>query len=68
MRRIAAAAAAVWDFVAGDDWITAAGVVLALGLTSLIADRDAAWFVMPLAVGVLLPLSVWRRTRGRGGT
>jgi hypothetical protein len=65
VRRVRAAALGVWDFVAGDDWVTAVGVALALGLTAVIADADEAWFVMPLAVGILLPLSVWREARKR---
>jgi hypothetical protein len=62
--RIREAALGLWEFVAGDDWVTAAGVVLALGLTALISEQDAAWFVMPLAVAFLLTLSVWRVARG----
>jgi hypothetical protein len=53
----------VWDFVVGDDWLTALGVVVALGATALIAGADAAaWWVMPVAVCALLVLSV-RRAR-----
>jgi hypothetical protein len=59
------AAVGVWEFVAGDDWLTAAGVVLALGLTALISQADSAWFVMPLAVALLLTLSIWREARRR---
>jgi hypothetical protein len=51
----------VWDFVVGDDWLIALGVVVALGATALIAGADAtAWWVMPVAVGGLLVLSVAR--------
>jgi hypothetical protein len=54
----------VWDFVVGDDWITAAGVVAALGATALIAGASAAaWWVMPIAVVSLLGLSLRRATR-----
>jgi hypothetical protein len=63
MRRVRDVAAGIWEFVAGDDWMTAAGVVVALGLTGLIDDSDAAWVVMPLAVSLLLAVSIWRRTR-----
>lgn len=63
MRRVRDVAAGIWEFVAGDDWMTAAGVVVALGLTGLIDDSDAAWVVMPLAVALLLAVSIWRRTR-----
>ena len=66
MTRLRDAALGVWEFVAGDDWVTAGGVVLALGLTALISDRDAAWFVMPAAVACLLALSIWRESKKRG--
>jgi hypothetical protein len=29
----------------------------------LISDADSAWFVMPLAVVILLALSIWREAR-----
>jgi hypothetical protein len=55
----------VWDFVVGDDWRTALGVVLALGLTALVAETSVAvWWIMPLAVLVLLVLSIRRAARG----
>jgi len=55
-----------YDFVVGDDWLVAAGVVLALGLTYALARSTAsAWVVLPVAVVVLLPLSLWRAARGR---
>lgn len=63
MKRLRAFARFVWDFVVGDDWITAAGVVLGLGVTALVAKEGPAWFVTPLAVVVLLALSVWRAAR-----
>jgi hypothetical protein len=58
------ALAAVWDFVVGDDWRTAAGVVLTLGVTALIAEAGVpAWWTLPLAVVVLLALSLRRAMR-----
>jgi hypothetical protein len=64
MRPVERALAAVWGFVVGDDWRTAIGVVLALALTAAIAASDApAWWVMPLAVVVLLGLSLRRALR-----
>jgi hypothetical protein len=54
----------VWDFVVGDDWVTAAGVVLGLGITAAIAAAGiAAWWVMPVAVLALLALSLRRAAR-----
>jgi hypothetical protein len=61
--RVRAALLGVWDFVVGDDWLTAAGVVLALALTALLSERESAWYVMPIAVALLLALSIWREAR-----
>jgi hypothetical protein len=56
----------VWEFVAGDDWRTAVGVVLALALTAAVATTDiAAWWVTPLAVVALLAASLRRELRRR---
>jgi len=53
--------AGVWEFVVGDDWQTALGVVLALAVTAgLAAAGVVAWWVMPPAVLGLLALSVRR--------
>jgi hypothetical protein len=50
-----------WDFVIGDDWRIAAGVALALGASAaLAATGEPAWWVLPLAVAVLLYLSLRR--------
>ncbi len=57
--------AGVWEFVVGDDWRTALGVVLALGLTALLAEAAiSGWWLMPLAVLGLLALSIRRAARG----
>ena len=59
MRRFEAMLSAVWEFVVGDDWRTAVGVALALVLTAAIAQAGvAAWWVVPVAVVVLLALSI----------
>ena len=56
-------ARAVWEFVVGDDWVTAAGVVLALALTAAVAGAGAGgWWIMSPAVAALLALSL-RRAR-----
>ena len=53
-----------YDFVVGDDWRVAVGVVAALALTGGIAAAGLpSWWVLPVAVGVLLPLSLWRISR-----
>jgi hypothetical protein len=54
----------VWDFIVGDDWRTAVGVVSALGITALVAGAGvAAWWITPVAVLGLLALSL-RRAAG----
>jgi hypothetical protein len=66
MSRVRALAAFLWDFVVGDDWITAAGVVAALGLTALVSQAGvAAWWILPLAVVLLLWLYLWRALRAQ---
>jgi hypothetical protein len=68
VRAAASLITGVWEFVVGDDWLTAIGVVLALGLTALIAEMSiAAWWVMPPAVIGLLALSIRRAAGGRSG-
>ena len=64
MSAIRNVALAVWDFVVGDDWITAAGVAVAIAVTAVIASSGAAaWWVMPVAVLLLLVQSVSRALR-----
>ena len=64
MSRLGGLALGVWEFVVGDDWLTALGVVAAIALTALIAQTTvAAWLVMPVAVLSLLAFSVWRAVR-----
>ena len=65
MRRIRAFAHFWWDFVVGDDWRTAAGVVLAIGATALLVHAGSidAWWLMPAAVASVLWLSLRRATR-----
>jgi uncharacterized membrane protein len=64
VKRIQRVLLAVGEFVAGDDWPTAAGVVFALALTALIAAAGiSAWWFMPLAVIGLLVVSVQRALR-----
>jgi hypothetical protein len=57
--RIAAFGHFWWDFVVGDDWVAAAGVIAGLALTAALA----AWWVMPIAVAIVLTMSVLRAAR-----
>ena len=66
MKYVAAFGRFWWDFVVGDDWITAAGLVVALAVTALVAHDDvSAWWLMPIAVVVLLVVSIRRTTSRR---
>ena len=64
MNRIGAFGRFWWDFVVGDDWRAAVGVVIGIGATAAIAAADvSAWWFLPLAVAVVLWLSLRRETR-----
>jgi hypothetical protein len=53
-----------WDFVIGDDWLVAVLVAVAIGATALLAAANvAAWWLLPLAVPVVLWLSLRRAIR-----
>jgi hypothetical protein len=67
IRRIRAFGAFWYDFIIGDDWLVALGVTLALAITyaaSHITDAPV-WWIVVVAVAILLPLSVFRATRRR---
>ena len=62
--RIRAFAAFWYDFVVGDDWLVAAGVVAGLAVTYALSQSGvASWWLLPLFLVLLLPLSLWRATR-----
>jgi hypothetical protein len=66
MKTVKAFAMFWYDFVVGDDWRVAVGVVLALAATYGVSQTQMpAWWLVPLAVSTLLPLSLWRATRRR---
>jgi hypothetical protein len=53
-----------YDFLIGEDWRIAAAVVLALALVGGLGRAGvAAWWVLPVALATLLPLSLWPVTR-----
>ncbi len=66
MSRVEAFLRFLWDFVVGDDWRIAVGVVVAIGVAALVAGTSvAAWWILPVAVAGLLAVSVLR-AGGRG--
>ena len=53
-----------WDFVIGDDWLVAVLVAAAIGATAVLAAGGvAAWWLLPLAVPLILWLSLRRAIR-----
>ena len=56
-----------WNFVVGDDWRVAAGLLAAFALTWVLAHHGvAAWWVLPLGVVLLLVGSVALEARKSG--
>jgi hypothetical protein len=54
------------DFVIGDDWRVALGIAVALGVTYAVSRTTvASWWIVPVAIGVVLPVSLWRSIRRR---
>ena len=55
-----------YDFIVGDDWFLAVGVLVALGAVWLLAHNALsvlAWLVMPFAAVIVLGVSLWRAGR-----
>ena len=62
--RLRAFAAFWYDFVVGDDWRVAVGVAVALAVTWAVSRTSvASWWIVPVAVAVLLVTSLRRATR-----
>jgi hypothetical protein len=55
----------LYDFVIGDDWTMAVGVVVAVGLAALLVHAGwTGWWLPPLVVVASLSLSLSRAARG----
>jgi hypothetical protein len=55
------AALGAWEFVVGDDWRVALGIVAMLAVTAVIAGLGLpAWWLSPVATIAILFLSVRR--------
>ena len=64
MSRLAAFGRFWWEFVIGDDWLVAALVAAAIGATAALAAAGVtAWWLLPLAVLIVLWLSLRRAIR-----
>jgi hypothetical protein len=65
MRYVRAFGVFLYDFVVGDDWLLALGVVVGLAVTAVLAHSGAAraWWVLPACVVVVLALSLRRARR-----
>jgi hypothetical protein len=54
-----------YDFIIGDDWVVAAGVVVLLAVTGALAHASmhtSAWVLMPVGVVLVLAISLRRAT------
>ena len=64
MKKLAAFGRFWWDFVIGDDWLVAVLVAAAIGATAVLAAAGVtAWWLLPLAVLLVLWLSLRRAIR-----
>ena len=64
--RVRAFLAFCYDFVIGDDWRIAVGVVAGLAVTYGVSQTSVpSWWVMPALLVIVLPASLWRATRRR---
>ena len=64
--RLRALGAFAYDFFIGDDWLVAAAVCCCLGLAYWLSHASVtAWWLIPLLLVVLLPVSLWRAVRKR---
>lgn len=55
-----------YDFLIGDDWRVAVGVVIALAVTAAVSRTNvSSWWIAPAAVVLLLSWTVWRATPSR---
>ncbi|MGN6608728.1 MAG: hypothetical protein ACTHMS_17175 [Jatrophihabitans sp.] len=62
--RIRAFGAFWYDFVVGDDWRVAVAVVIGLAITYGVSQAGVpAWWVLPAALVVVLPVTLWSATR-----
>lgn len=69
MARLHAIALFWYDFIVGDDWKVAAGVVIGLVGTVLLSRTAVpSWWVLPAVTALLLSVSIWAVARGARST
>lgn len=55
--------AGVWDFIVGDDWLLALGVVVVLGGAWIVSPVVGSWLVVLIGVPLVLGLSLHRAVK-----
>ncbi len=64
MRRLKAFGLFWWDFVVGDDWRMAVGVVVVLAVSAAVSHQGVpSWWFPPLAIIAVLSYSLARAVR-----
>jgi hypothetical protein len=56
-----------WDFIVGDDYRIALGVIVLLAATAVLSRAGiAVWWLLPLGIVVMLAVSVFSMARRSG--
>ena len=64
MSKLAAFGRFWWDFVIGDDWLVAVLIAAAIGAAAALSHSGVnAWWLLPVAVPLVLWLALRRATR-----
>jgi hypothetical protein len=64
MRALKSFALFWYDFIIGDDWTVAVGVIVAIAVTGVLTRSQInAWWLLPAAAAALLGLSLLRVAR-----
>ena len=67
LRRLKAFGAFWYDFIIGDDWRVAAAVIAAFLVTWAVSTTSvSAWWITPVFVFILIPVTLWRTVSGKG--